>query len=198
MLFGAHDVRDTHLDVVHHIGEQEHRRAVTPQQHEVLDRRVLEVHLAAHTIDDRRRAVGHTEAQHPAGGRFETAVAGVPVVARLSGRLRPGLDLVGRQVAVVRGALVEQPVRRRHVGSRMVALEVGSLEAIIVGRDADPGERIDDPLRPLGAVPGLVGVLDPEHERAAALAGEGPVVQRRARPADMERAGRRRGETVAR
>ena len=103
--------------------------------------------------------------------------------------LGPGLDLVGRQIAVVRGALVEQSVRRRHVGAGVVALEMRALEAVIVGRDADPGERIDDSLRPLRTVPGLVGVLDPQHERATALTGEGPVVQRRACPADMERAG---------
>ena len=125
------------------------------------------------------------------GAGPETAIARVSVVARQSELLGPCLDLVGRQVAVVRGALVEQPVRRRHVGAGVVALEMGALEVLVVGRDADPGERIDDSLRPLRTVPGLVGVLDPQHERAAALTGEGPVVQRRTCPTDMERAGGR-------
>ena len=89
-------------------------------------------------------------------------------------------------------------MRRIHVGTRMIALEERALEPVIVGGDADPGERIDDPLRPFRTVAGLVGVLDPQHERATALPGEGPVVQRRARSADMERAGGRRGEAVAR
>ena len=156
------------------------------------------MHLAAHPIEDRRRAFRHTEAQHPPGRRLETAIARVPVVAGQPALVDPGLDLVGRQIAVVRGALVEQSLRRRHVGTRVVALEVGALEAVVVGGDADPGERIDDSLRPLRTVPGLVRVLDPQDERATALTGEGPVVQRRARPADMEEAGGRRGEAVAR
>ena len=64
--------------------------------------------------------------------------------------------------------------------------------------DADPRERVDDPLGPLRPVAGLVGVFDAQHERAAESLREGPVVQRRARPADVEEAGRRWGESESR
>ena len=41
----------------------------------------------------------------------------------------------------------------------------------------------------------LVGILDPQQEFAAMMAGEQPVEQRGARAADMEEAGRRGRET---
>ncbi len=80
----------------------------------------------------------------------------------------------------------------------VLTLEVRALEVLVVGGDPDPRQRVDDPLRPLGAVAGLVGVLDPQHEGTAEAASQRPVVQRRARPTDVERAGRRRRETEAR
>ena len=60
VLLGAHDVGDAHLDVVDDVGQQEHRRAVAAQQHEVLDRRRWSnVDLAAdEVVDDRRRPSG--------------------------------------------------------------------------------------------------------------------------------------------
>ena len=42
---------------------------------------------------------------------------------------------------------------------------------------------------------GLVGILDAQQELAAVVAGEQPVEQRRARPADMQESGRGGGKT---
>jgi hypothetical protein len=54
--------------------------------------------------------------------------------------------------------------------------------------EAQPVERVDDALDPLGPVPLLVGVLDPEDQGAARLLGDGPVVERRAGAADVDEA----------
>ncbi len=76
---------------------------------------------------------------------------------------------------------------RVEVAGCVLALEVRPL--VGAGGDADPRQRADDALRPLRPVAGLVGVLDAQHERAVGLAGEDPVVERRARPTHVEVAG---------
>ena len=142
--------------------------------------------------------VRDAEAQRPGPGPgSEAAVAGVAVVAGLAGLLGPGLDLLAGQVAVVRLAVGVQALGRGDVGRGVGALEVRALEHRVVGADAQPGQGVDDALGPLGPVAGLVGVLDPQHERAAELAGQRPVVERRARPADVEEPRRRRCDAEA-
>ena len=73
VLLGAHDVRDRHLEVVDDVGQQEHRRAVAAHEHEVLDRGVVELDLAAHEIARRpscRPAPGNAaHAPRPARAR---------------------------------------------------------------------------------------------------------------------------------
>ena len=108
------------------------------------------------------------------------------------------MDLLGRQVAVVRRAGLEQPLGGGEVSVGVLALEVRAFERGIVVADADPRQRVDDPLRPLRPVASLVGVLDAQHERATEPLGQRPVVQRRARPADVEEAGRRWRESESR
>ena len=68
VVLAAHDVGDAHLGVVERVREQEHRHAGRPQEHEVLDRLVLEGHLAAHDVGEGGGAVvGHAEPER--GGR---------------------------------------------------------------------------------------------------------------------------------
>src|SRR5690606_19358900 len=71
-------------------------------------------------------------------------------------------------------------------------LEVRALVA--APGDADPVERGQDALGPLGPVTCRVGVLDAQHEHPALLLGEDPVLQRRTGAADVEHTGRGRGE----
>ena len=112
-------------------------------------------------------AVGHAEPQHPAGRRAEAAVTRVAVVALPAGRLRPLLDLLAGEIAVVGLAGGEQLLGGGDVGGGVGALEVRALEHRVVGGDAEPGQRVDDALRPLRPVARLVGVLDAQHEAAA-------------------------------
>src|SRR4051794_4370644 len=101
MLFGAYDMADPHLDVVDDVGEDEHRRAIAAYEHEVLDRRVVELDLAPHEIAHDRDARGHTEPQHAMLARTEATVARPAAVAGQALLLGARLDLLGRHVAVV-------------------------------------------------------------------------------------------------
>ena len=64
----------------------------------------------------------------------------------------------------------------------------------LVAVQTEPAQRDQQLPVALLAVPGGVGVLDPEHEGAAGVACVGPVEQRRADQADVRGAGRRRAE----
>ena len=142
--------------------------------------------------------VGHAEAQHPARARLRGRGRGSsrrspacpspwrgPGSARRSGRSsRPGPAAYSRSAAATCAAA-------------LALWKYGPSNAGSSAPMPDPGQGVDDALGPLRPVAGLVGVLDAQHERAAEPAGQRPVVQRRARPADVEEAGRRRGDAEA-
>ena len=69
------------------------------------------------------------------------------------------------------------------------ALEVGAFEVRIIQIDADPGECVDDALRPFRLVALGIGVFDPQHEGSTQTASERPVEQRSTRTAHVEVAG---------
>jgi len=85
-----------------------------------------------------------------------------------------------------------------------VTFPLGSVPDFVVVRAADldplvpvqpqPAQRVEQLQVALLAVPGGIGVLDPEHEGAAVVAGVRPVEQRGADQADVRGAGRRRAE----
>ena len=72
---------------------------------------------------------------------------------------------------------------------RVLALEVGTLEVWVVAVDADPGERVDDPLGPLRPISLGIGVFDSKDERATEPTSERPVEQRGTGATDVEIAG---------
>ena len=84
------------------------------------------------------------------------------------------LDQAGDGVVVQRAAL-GLPVRL------VRAADLGALVPV----QAEPAQRVQQRVVGLGGVAGGVGVLDPEHERAADVAGVGPVEQRGADQADV-------------
>ncbi len=189
VLLGAHDVRDRHLDVVDHVREQEHRCAIAADQHEVLDRGVVECDLAAHDVPHDGGAVRHPEPQDVTRTRRDASLTRIAVVSGGAELLGALLHLLSRQVAVVRVPVGEQTPSRGEMRFGVVALEVRAFEVGIVGRHTDPGECVDDALRPLGPVPRFVGVLDPEYERATESTDERPVLQRGPSATDVERTG---------
>src|SRR5204863_7816245 len=73
------------------------------------------------------------------------------------------------------------------------AADLGALVPV----QAQPAEPVEDRLQGLRHVALLVGVVDAEDELAVLLPGEQPVEQGRADPADVQVAGRARGEAGA-
>ena len=172
-------VGDGHVDVVHRVGQQEHGRAIGALDHEVLEVGVVERDVAPdEVVDDGLAVVGDPE---PQGARGEAAVAAPTVVAgrRVAG---PGLHVLPRAVAEVGVAGLVQASGRGAVGVKPLGLAVGTLVPV----DPQPAQRALDALGQLVAREGGIGVLDPEDERAALVAGVEPVEQRGPGPAHVE------------
>ncbi len=192
VLFGPDDMGDPHVYVVDHVGEQEQHRPIRPGDGKIVDRCVVEYHLAAHhVVDDRAARVGGAEPHHPARPWLEAEVAAVAVIAAvlIAGSCDYFLAGAGAVVGVALGNQIQH--------GRQVLVGVGRLEhrSLIAGFvHAKPGHRADDAVCPLRPVARCVGVLDAQHERAALLLGERPVEQRGPGGTDVEHAGRRRSE----
>ena len=199
MVVAADDVGDAHVVVVDDDGEHVGRRAVGAQKHEVVEILVLPHHPALDLVlDDRLALARRLEPDHrlDAGRRLgRVAVAPAPVVAHRPAlgfrRLAHLLQLPRARVAVIGAAGGDEAL-----GDLLVARGAGELvHGVAVPVDAEPGEAVEDRLdRGLGRAL-AVGVLDAQQHLAAVLLGEKPVEQRRARPADVQEAGGRRGET---
>ena len=139
-----------------------------------------------------------------AAARSKSRGAAVAEVALLGARgraqrlelvrgLERGIGEVARDQRVDRRRIAVEPLGlppRPHAAR--VAAERAERGPLVPG-DAEPGEILEDPARGLVGGARLVGVLDPQQE-AAALPRERPVVERRARAADVEVTGRGRGE----
>ena len=85
------------------------------------------------------------------------------------------------------------------LGISAVALEIGALvHDLLIPGESEPVQPFEDgPSRGLSA-PRAVGVFDPEQEIAAEMTGVEPVEECGPGPADVQVAGRRRGEAQAR
>src|SRR5205823_4410067 len=163
----------------------------------IVDVLVRERDVAVHDVRPRRGVlVGHAEANRERHARRDAPLdlilrqtIAAPVVAeRLSALLRvlaPLLELRRRTEAAIRSAALEQPAR-----IRLVALEVRALvDDLLVPRQAEPLESLEDRARALFRAARLVGVLDTEEELPAVVLHVQPVEQRGARAAYVEVAG---------
>ena len=151
-VLAAQHVRDAHVDVVDRVGEEEHRRAVRPHDHEVGDRRPLDRDLAADDVGERAASfVGGAEANRaePALGDVRGAllggeIAATAVVARRAAflhRLLVALPHLGFGAeALVRVAGVDQPLRGREVAVETRALEMRAL----VPLETEPAQDLLD------------------------------------------------------
>src|SRR6185369_6272767 len=108
-------------------------------------------------------------------------------------RLAHRLELGRRRVAVVRLVLGDHPL-----GDLAVAVEPLQLvDRAFLVVEAEPAHRRQDLLGRFIARARDVGVLDPQDEVAAVVARERPREERGARGAEVEKAGRRRGDARA-
>ena len=197
------DVGDPGVGVVDGVGQVEDRGPRRAHDHEVGDRAPGDGDLAPDDVGERADAVvGCPEPDRPGPALprplrpfVGRQVAAVPVVAgvggpgRLAGLVAGGDLLLGAE-ALVGGAALEELPGRVEVAVEAVGLEVGPLVPV----EAEPPQGRLDAVRPVLAGSFDVGVLDPQHERAALVAGVEPVEQGGAGAADVEEAGRGRRE----
>ena len=187
MIVAAHHLGDPHLGVVDGDGEVVEDRAVAAGDDEVVVAAVGKADRAADQVLDHGLAVvGHAQPHRAAAvaGRL-AAVAAVGAVLGL-----PGLDVLGGGRVAVGGAGVEQLLQRLGValGPR------GLRDRPHVPVELEPLHRVEDLRDVLLGRALAVGVLDPQHQLAAAMAGRKPVVESGPGAADVQGAGRRRGE----
>jgi hypothetical protein len=213
VIVAANHVRDRHVHVVADDGELVGRLAVRSQDDEVLDRLVLHGDGPVHQVVERRPAFRHA---HADGARLmcrlllrdllrrqrQAAAVVDPAFAprfRLGAR---GLQTLGRAVAEVRVAAVEQPLGRGAVTVEPRGLEVRRVRTADIGTlvplEPQPAQAVEDAAHHLGGRSPEVGVLDAEHERPTVTAGEQVVEEGRPRASDVKVTSRRRGESHAR
>ena len=207
-VLAAQHVGDLHQGVVDRIHQGVQRISAAAGQREVRDGARGEGGVAAHQVVPGDVRIGHPQPHHrPASLGDKCAALGVRevavevVVAQLGISARgdvPRLDLLRRRERFVRLAGVQQPLHDIAVDLAALGLPVRRIRSADVGAlvpvQPEPAQRVQQGQIAFLAVARGVGVLEPKHERAARVAGVGPVEQRGADQADMWRARRRRAE----
>ena len=154
---------------------------------------------------------GGTWNRRAIGTSLGLELGGLVVGERLAAEAIGALLALGRGLlggALGFGAVVAIDVARgeQSVGGPAIALgplrlEVGAERPADLGPfvpvDPDPAEAVEDLPDGILDVPLLVGVVDPQDELAAVMAGQQPVEQGRPHPADVQKAGRAGGESRA-
>ena len=123
----------------------------------------------------------------PAGARIDRAIRSLG--GQGAGRDLGG-DLGAGASAGVDEALALQPLERLGVERQ----PFGLVDHLPVPFEAEPEQVLDDPVDMLGPGPPRIDILDAQQEGAALLAREIVREQRRISVAQMQPAGRRRGE----
>ncbi len=199
MIVAPDDVRDGHGHVVDDHAEVVGGRSVGADEDPVVELPVLERDGPVDEIVHHGRAlVRDAQAQRAGGEAAVTTAAGVAerLLARL-GRLALGVQRLGRAVAVVRAAALQQALRMRAIDVEALGLPVARRRRPLVPVEPEPPQGVDDEVDVLVGRARLVGVLDPQDEHATVMPREQPVEQRRPRPADVQMPGRTRREPHA-
>jgi hypothetical protein len=106
-----------------------------------------------------------------------------------------------RAIFLVRPAGRPEPFEVFPVNRRAFALQIGAASppcpGALVPSKPQPFKAVVDHIQELVAVSGPVGVLDPQDEGSAGVAGVEPVEQRCPGAPNVEESGRARGETYA-
>jgi len=202
----AQHMGDLHERVVDGGDQRVERVAVGPRQGVVGHELCVEGDLTADQVVEADLALGHPEPDD-AGSllgleELELVIGQLAAEAVVphhlgAGGLAPRLDLVGEAVAVVGEAALTQA--DEHVAVELAALALlvrrmgAALERTFVPVKAEPLHHLDERVVGLPGAALLVGVLDAEHEAAAVVPGERPVVEGRTGQADVRAPGRGRG-----
>ena len=198
MLLGADDERDPHRQIVDNVGEQEHRRPVATQQHEIVDRVVIENRLAtneiATVVDPGRGTRKRSTRRAPGSSDRSRQNPSYPPPFSPAASFRASTASRAALAAVSRSRSRPAEAQRHDVRPRTRSADNLVINSTIRA-DADPGERLVDAVDPLLTIAFGVGVFDPQNERAALFPGDDPVVERGARSPNVQESRRRRGET---
>jgi hypothetical protein len=191
------DVGDAHVVVVDHHRQHVGRRPVGAQQDEIVELGIGDRDAALDEVVDCRLALARGFQADDGGSAFGPRIGAVAPFALEPERpplglrpLAPGLQFLGRQIAAVGGAALDQLVRDLGVARLILRLEMD----LLVPVEPEPGEPVEDHVDRFLGRARLVGVLDPEQRLAAVVAGVEPGEQPGAGVADVEEAGGRRRE----
>ena len=202
MVLAPQHVGDAHGDIVDHARQHVEPRAVGAAHHGIAELRGIEMLRAADAVLPRDR-FAVIEAEAPVRGDALRRLLRPlrcrhgqrrAVIGRRQPAPQPHLAL---QLQLLLGfvAGVEAPVRHQPVECLLVQRQPLRLALLAVGHQPQPGEIVADRLHEALLAARGVGVVDPEQEAPAGLAGQQPVVKRGAQIADMQPAGGRGGET---
>ena len=204
VVVAPHDDGYSHCDVIGHDGEVVDRRGVGAEDDEVLDVLVRKSDAIVDHVIPFRRTFRHAEADHvwlrgdATIDLLERKPVTPPVVLErfLSRRCfaAPLVQLGGGAKAAIGCTRLEK--------SPSVGLVPGQIRALVddlpVPAETQPLETLKDRARAFVGAPRLVGVFDPEEELATEFLRVEPVIECRARAADVEVAGRRGGKPQSR
>ena len=192
MVGAANDVRNAHVNVVHHHRQLISRQPIGPQQNEVLDFGILHFARPENSVFE----LGYALAWDAEPNRARNALfllrlklRATQIAARACGRLlhlwpfvialgfaftanRVGTR-IGRAFAVAgkAGSAGEQALRRRPVQIRALRLKVRAF----VPLHTEPFQALEDAIHELRAIAFDVGVLNPKDQSAALMPGEKPI-----------------------
>ncbi len=189
---------DAHVVIVDHHRVQIGGRAITAQNDHVVQFGIGDAHLALHQIVQHgfaltrgAQAKGGSDA---GGGLGGITVTPAPVIA---GRAMLGDGALAHLGQFLRRAItwVGHAVGQQFPRDFLMARDAGGLiDGRRIGGECQPFQPAEDHLGCLRGGARAVGVLDPQQELAAMVAGEQIVEQRRAGAANVQHAGGRRGE----
>ena len=205
-LFAADDRIDGHQVIVDNDRQLVGREAIGLEEDLILDRVQRPLDVAVDEVVDRDRAfLRDLQPDHVVRlalrplSRFRRR--NVPAVAVIPGDLAASplgrahlLEPLFAAEAVVRGAAVDELLGPFLIERQALGLDIRSVRSTLaralVPAHPEPVQTVVDAVDRAGDQALLIGVLDPEDERALALAGEEIVVQGGPNAPDMERAGR--------
>ena len=195
MIVAANDMGDAHVMVVDHDRMHIGRRPVAAQQDHVVELAVRHAHRSLHQIVDDGFAVQwrlQADYRIDVGRRVgRVAVAPPAVIADRAAfafrRLAHLRQFFGRTIAPVGLTGGQQRLR----GFDMPRMSARLVVDLAVPIQFQPAQAVENGVDGFAGRAFGVGVLDPQHEAAAVMAGVQPVEQGRSGAADMQEPGRR-------
>ena len=201
MILAAQHMRDAHIHIVNDRWQHVEPAAVGAANHRVRQQFGIETLLAADEVGPGDRLV--MIQLEPPMGRAPFGLIGGDLVRCQRQR---GAIIDRRQAATQQDLAPQLQFLLRFIGGIDMAGGLQRLELLLIQGEAirllflrvpaqaKPLQVGADRRRIIGARPFQIGVVQPQQEAAATLARPQPVVQRGADIADVEMAGRRRGE----